>query len=973
MSQTTEIHNNKPITIQKLAKDCNVRFREIQKAVETIGGINMPKDIKRTRFTDSEAEKITEYIKNNPSNYSQSDTNNHRKDNNYKKSDNKSEQVHINEIARELGRRARDMQPIIEAMGTIPMPKHIPSARFSYKEAEEILAFGKNYQPVKKESFSEQQRRTKNSNEKKEYNGEVRHIKSKKPDSETTNKKLDSDKKEPKNSDEVKEKPKATTSTSTRSNTTLRPQRTGLKIVKKSKPKVEKRIARDYPKNNIKNTLTGESLAEIAERKAEKNRLKNKKTSVQKQKKDAGNKLNIFEERDFNSDQFYEAPEEKEVVLIDFRDEMNQDFRDEHEDSASKKQKAKGKGKAKKPVGRNSNAGNNNNQRNLIRTKTKRKKRRTDDIEKEVITSVEIPEDIRVYEFAEKTNREISEIIKVLFSLGEMVTKNDFLNKDKIDILAEEFEIEVKTVDLTEEYNYTKQYEETEEEESNLLEKAPVITIMGHVDHGKTSLLDKIRDDKANIADKEAGGITQHIGAYTIEHNGKPITFIDTPGHEAFSHMRKRGSEVTDVIIIVVAGDDGVKPQTKEAIKHAKESGAPIIVAVNKMDKESANIDMVKAQVAELELTPIDWGGDTEFIPISAKSGMGIDELLENILIQAEVLELQANPDRNAYATIIESSLEKGRGPVATVIVKNGTLKVGNTVVAGGSYGRIRALLDDRKQPIKEILPGGTGVVVGLDIVPPSGEDLVATDTEKEAKELAEKRKAHERHKALSESTKSTLEDLTNKIAEGQLKNLKVILKADVHGSLEALKNTLSELRNDEVKVSLIHTGVGGITESDIVMAGDSDDTVILGFNVRPTGAVKESAKQKGVDIKTYSVIYKLIDDVTAILQGMMSPIIEEENTGQANVKQVFKLSKGMVVAGCMVSDGQVIRGGYARLIRDGVVIAETTIHTLKRFKDDVNEVKRGYECGIGLHDVTDIRENDYIETFKKVEKQAVL
>lgn len=549
-----------------------------------------------------------------------------------------------------------------------------------------------------------------------------------------------------------------------------------------------------------------------------------------------------------------------------------------------------------------------------------------------------------------------------------MMTKNDFLGSDEIEILSEEFGVEVTVVDPKQAFNYEEDL--AEEIDENATERPPVITIMGHVDHGKTSLLDMIRNSK--VTQSEAGGITQHIGAYTIEQHGKPITFLDTPGHAAFSAMRQRGTDITDIIIIVVAADDGVKPQTEEVIKLAKESGAPIIVALNKMDKETANPDMVKAQMAERGISPADWGGDIEFIPISAKTGMGIDDLLENILITAEVLELKANVDAMAKATVVESSLEKGRGPVATVIVQNGTLKVGDYVVCGSSYGRVKALIDENAKQIKKIGPSHTAVVVGLNEVPPSGEVLMAMESDKDAKAYAQKRHEYDRHKELSLSTKSTLEDMTAMIAEGRLKTLKVVLKADVHGSLEAIRTSLNEMRNEEVKVNVISAGVGGITENDVELVGASENCVLLGFNVRPTGSVKALAKQRNVDIRTYSIIYQLLDDITGMLTGMMAPKFTEENTGQAEVRDTFKSPKGMV-AGCVVVDGKLVRGGLVRVIRKGVVVHEGELTSLKRFKDDVEEIGNGYECGVIIKGYDDVVVGDVIETFKKIEQKVTL
>ena len=607
------------------------------------------------------------------------------------------------------------------------------------------------------------------------------------------------------------------------------------------------------------------------------------------------------------------------------------------------------------------------------RPRKKHKKSQRADHNGEAVTYVEIPKEIRLYEFADKINKQPSEIIGKLFMLGMMTTKNDFLDEDAIEILADEFGIEVNIVDIQEAFDYVKAYDEEEEQldDTNLTVRAPVITIMGHVDHGKTSLLDYIRSSR--VAAGEAGGITQHVGAYMVNKNGKNITFIDTPGHEAFTAMRARGAKITDIVIIVVAADDGVKPQTKEAVSHAKAAGVPIIIAINKMDKEAANPDKVKSELAELDILSTDWGGTYEFVPISAKTGMGIDDLLEIVLLQAEILELKANAKANAKAAIIESSQQKGRGPVATVIVENGTLRVGDIVVAGVAYGKIRSITDDQGKILKEIKPGECGVIMGLSEIPEAGETLISVKTDKEAREYAHKKAEYLRQKELSKTTKVSLEELSEKIAEGELKSLPVIVKADVGGSLEAIKASLEKLRNDEIKVNIIHSGVGGITQSDVELARASENSVILGFNIRPTGEVKEKAKESGVEIKTYNVIYNLIDDVKAILSGLMSPVIHEEQLGQAQVRQVINVPKVGAIAGCMVTEGTINRGAKIRLIRNGVVVHEGTVSSLKRFKDDVREVARGFECGVGIDGYNDIREGDYIESFKEVEEQASL
>jgi len=724
-------------------------------------------------------------------------------------------------------------------------------------------------------------------------------------------------------------------------------KRPGLKIVKKRKPKVEESFS--IPQKQVNVSSYGKMSAEVLEELAQKK--KSKQTTVVAKKQEQGTKIDIFG----GSMAEVSMDMDDQVVLLDLNSTQRTPIAPEEPR----------KPRQPKPIGRNANKKQAPRGRKVSRDKRKKYTKSTH--EEEIVTHVEIPEDIRVYEFAEKLKRPMSDIIKVLFDLGMMMTKNDFLGNDEIEILSEEFGVEVTIIDPKDEFNYV---EEAKEEDPDATERPPVITIMGHVDHGKTSLLDAIRE--AKVTEGEAGGITQHIGAYTINQHGKAITFIDTPGHAAFGSMRQRGTDVTDIIVIVVAADDGVKPQTLEVIKMAQESGAPVIVALNKMDKETAQPDMVKGQMAEHGMNPVDWGGDVEFIPLSAKTGMGIDDLLENILLTADVLELKANEKAMAKAAVVESSLEKGRGPVATVIVQNGTLKVGDYVVCGSSYGRVKAMIDEHNKQIKSLKPSHTAIVAGLNEVPTSGEIMMAMKSDKEAKEYALKRHEYDRHKELSRSTKSTLEDMTSMIAEGKLKSLKIVLKTDVHGSLEAIKSSLMELRNDEVKVNVISSGVGGITENDVELVGNSENCVLLGFNVRPTGSVKASAKQKNVEIKTYSVIYQLLDDITMMLTGMMAPKYTEENTGQAEVREVFKIPKGMV-AGCVVVDGKLVRGGMVRVIREGVVTYEGELTSLKRFKDDVEEIGNGYECGVVISGYDDVVPGDVLETFKKVEQKVSL
>lgn len=735
-------------------------------------------------------------------------------------------------------------------------------------------------------------------------------------------------------------------------------KRVGLRIVKKrseeSKPQSAPQESQS-PTKGIKTlqALLGESEdSDILARKKKKEKKKPAPLSHKKNEQ----KIDLLGDRELSSHDFDE--EQEEVMLFDLT--IREEDLDREEEVSKKVDTDRIKVQRKTPF----------LDQGIRRSKKRKPKARVDSKRESVSGTIEIPEEIRAYEFADKTGKSIGEVIKVLFNLGLMITKNDFLDRDSIEILAEELELDVVIRNTSEALEYTAEVEETDEEE-NLEERPPVVTIMGHVDHGKTSLLDRIRNTR--IAAGEAGGITQHIGAYSVEKNGKKISFIDTPGHEAFTEMRARGAEVTDIVIIVIAADDGVKQQTIEALSHAKAANVPIIIAVNKIDKPEANPDKVKAEAAELGFSPLEWGGDYEFVHISARTGEGVDNLLETILLQAEILELKANREKAAKAVVIESSLEKGKGPVATIIVQNGTLTVGSSIVADTAYGRVRALLDDRGNAIQSVGPSEVAVVTGLSEAPAAGAILVSVENDSIAREYAEKRALYLRQKELSRSTKVSFDELSAMVAEGQLKTLPVIIKADTQGSLEAIRGSLEKLRNEEVKINVIHSGVGGITESDVVLAGASDNSVILGFNVRPTGSVKNRAKELGVEVKTYSIIYALLDDVKAVLGGMMSPVLEEEQTGQAEVRDTFTIAKVGTVAGCFVTDGSIQRGIKVRLIRQGVVVFTGNIASLKRFKDDAREVAKGYECGIMLEGYNDIQIGDVFETFKEVEKARKL
>ncbi|PAF49102.1 translation initiation factor IF-2 [Helicobacter sp. 12S02232-10] len=732
-------------------------------------------------------------------------------------------------------------------------------------------------------------------------------------------------------------------------------RRTGIRIVKKGND--EKTPAVTESKKYQYAPSAQEMLEELRneQEKGTKKSKKPLKPKIHNTHKIKEHKIDLLSDRDLKEVDAYDE-EQNEIMLFDLH---QQDIRDEEEENQVK-QAITDRIKVHKKNPWMSDG-------SIKRSTKRRRPPKQEALVKVAQSVISIPEEIRVYEFADIAGRSLAEVVKVLFNLGMMVTKNDFLDRDAIEILADEFKIEVSIQDTSGELEYVEQQQVSD----TLKERPPVVTIMGHVDHGKTSLLDKIRDTR--VAGGEAGGITQHIGAYMVEKNGKMISFIDTPGHEAFSQMRSRGAQVTDIAIIVIAADDGVKQQTIEAFNHAKSAGVQIIVAMNKMDKENANPDKLKAECAELGFNPIDWGGEYEFIPISARSGEGIDRLLETILIQAEVMELKADPYASPRAVILEGSVEKGRGPVATLIVQNGTLRVGDSIVADTAFGRVRALIDDQGRSVSELSPSWVAAVTGLSEVPSAGCILMGVENDSIAKEYAQKRATYLRQKELSKSTKVSFDELSQMVAKGQLKSIPIVVKADTQGSLEAIKASLQKLNNDEVEINIISSGVGGITESDIALAAASSNSLILGFNVRPTGVVKIKAKELGVEIKTYSIIYGLIDDVKALVSGLMSPLIEEENTGQAEVRNTFMISKIGTIAGCMVTEGIIARGINVRLIRDGVVIHTGAIASLKRFKDDAKEVAKGYECGIMLENYNDIQVGDIFETYKEVQKAQVI
>ncbi len=581
------------------------------------------------------------------------------------------------------------------------------------------------------------------------------------------------------------------------------------------------------------------------------------------------------------------------------------------------------------------------------------------EIAKKAPVKVLIPDEISVGELASRMKKTAAEVVKCLMKNGVMASVSQLIDFDTAAIIAEEMgcKVEKEVVVTIEE----KLIDTAEDKEEDLVPRAPVVVVMGHVDHGKTSLLDYIR--KTRVASGEAGGITQHIGAYQVEVKGKPITFLDTPGHEAFTSMRARGAMVTDIAILVVAAEDGIMPQTVESINHAKAAGIPIIVAINKMDKPDANPERIKQQLTEYEMVAEDWGGDTIICPISAKTGMGIDNLLEMVILTAEMQELKANPNRAAQGTVIEARLDKGRGPVATLLVQNGTLHQGDIIIAGTAVGRVRAMVDDKGQRLEKAGPSVPVEITGLGEVPGAGNTFNAVADERLARELVEQRKAEEKAKANAPIQKVSLEDLFSQIQAGEMKELNIIVKADVQGSAEAVKSSLEKLSNDEVRVRVIHSGVGAINESDVMLAATSK-AIIVGFNVRPDAAARDNAARSHVDMRMYRVIYDAIGEIEAAMKGMLAPKFREALIGHAEVRQTYKVSGIGTVAGCYVQDGKIQRGCQVRVVRDGVVIHEGELASLQRFKDAVKEVASGYECGMSIEKFNDIKVGDIIECF---------
>lgn len=583
----------------------------------------------------------------------------------------------------------------------------------------------------------------------------------------------------------------------------------------------------------------------------------------------------------------------------------------------------------------------------------------------EAVKEITYSDSLTVGQLANLLHKNSSEIIKFLFMMGNMSTINTVLSDDDIELICMEFGVEVHKEVIIDEDDIEEQIGNIEEDDSKMVPRPPVVTIMGHVDHGKTTLLDTIR--KANVTSGEFGGITQHIGAYQVSLKGRKVTFLDTPGHEAFTAMRARGAQVTDIVIIVVAADDGVMPQTKEAVDHAKAAGVPIVVAVNKIDKPGANPDRIMSEMAELGIMPEEWGGDTIFMNVSAKQGTGVSDLLETVLLVADMAELKANPDQLASGTVIEAKLDKGRGPVATLLVQRGTLHSGDSIVVGTSYGRVRKMTNDKGMEIKKAEPSCPVEIIGLNDVPRAGDVFMAYDNYKKAQEIASHRLEKQIEKERNATSAMSLEDLAKKIDEGDVKEINVLIKADVQGSAEALKASMERLEVDTVRVNVIRSTVGTITESDILLASASN-AIIYGFNIRPSAAIRKKAEEEGIEIRLHNIIYKALEELESAMKGMLAPVYEEVVIGQAEVRQIYKVSKVGTIAGCKVVDGHIKRDCKVRLIREGIVIYDGKLGSLRRFENDVKEVQNGFECGMTIENYNDIKVDDIIEAYEDQE-----
>ncbi len=772
------------------------------------------------------------------------------------------------------------------------------------------------------------------------------------------------------------------------------------KDLKDSKKAVEekKRVVKDAPKESKEKEQKSEEeeIKKLEEIKKAKEKLEKKlKEQITQKRKKVSKVVHVKEEKDKKPEQPREKAEVKDTdkriepkvepkIEIDTKDKKTKekDFKHKPDEDKKKKRKVKrfktifDKKKKLKDVeitdeldlGKEG-IGEKGIEAEDKKEKVKKKKVSTMPIAKESKRKIKLESDeITVGDFAKIINVKSGELIKKLMENGIMATINNSIDIDTAALIATEFGYEVEKVTNVEE-KIISTFSQADKEE-DLVPRPPIVTIMGHVDHGKTSLLDRIR--QTNVTATEAGGITQHIGAYRVEIDDNIITFIDTPGHEAFTAMRARGAQVTDIVVLIVAADDGVMPQTIEAIQHAQAAEVPIIVAINKIDKANANPEKVINQLMEYSLIPEELGGDTLFVKVSAKTGEGIKELLEAILIQAEMLELKANPNKNAKGYVIEAKLEKGRGSVATILVSEGTLKIGDSLVAGTHFCKVRAMIDYRGKRIKEATPSTPVEILGFSGVPEAGEVVFALKSEKEAKELIAHRINKSKEKEMAQKQKISLEDLQKQILQGELKELNVIIKTDVQGTADAIKLSLEKLKTEEVGVKIVATGVGGITEGDVLLA-QASHAIIIGFNVRPDSKARKLAEREKIEIKTYSIIYELIDDIKKALEGLLEPEFEEEYHGRAEVRQLFNVPKVGVVAGCYVVDGKITRNSKIRLLRDNVIVFEGELASLKRFKDDVKEVQAGYECGMGIANFNDLKVGDIIEAYSMVEKARTL
>ncbi|WP_431799340.1 translation initiation factor IF-2 [Halobacillus andaensis] len=647
------------------------------------------------------------------------------------------------------------------------------------------------------------------------------------------------------------------------------------------------------------------------------------------------------------------------TVENDVKGKLDQAFGKSQSQAKPANNKPAGNQQKQQPKGKNNNKSGKSNRKNQRPPQKQHGSKNDKPKQKQTPEKITYSGSLTVSELAKKLNKDSTEIIKNLMMLGVMATKNQDLDADSIELICAEYNVEVEEevlVDETDIENLT-----VEDAPEDLQERPAVVTIMGHVDHGKTTLLDSIRHTK--VTEGEAGGITQHIGAYQVEENDKKITFLDTPGHAAFTSMRSRGAQVTDIAILVVAADDGVMPQTREAINHAKAAEVPIIVAVNKMDKEGANPDRIMQELMEYELISEDFGGDTIFVKMSAVQGEGIDELLEMIVLVSEMEEFKANPNRPAFGTVIEAELDKGRGPVATLLVQNGTLNVGDAIVVGNTYGRVRAMVNDLGRRVKTAAPSTPVEITGLNNVPQAGDRFLVFEDEKKARSIGEARAQKQLEADRSSTAKVSLDDLFSQIKEGEIKDINLILKGDVQGSVEALAGSLEKIEVEGVKVKIIHTGVGAITESDISLAAASN-AIVIGFNVRPDGNARKAAESEDVEIRLHNIIYKVMEEIEAAMKGMLDPEYEEKIIGQVEVREIFKVSKIGTIAGSYVTDGKITRNSGIRVIRDGVVIYEGEIDALKRYKDDAKEVMQGYECGITVKNFNDLKVGDIIEPY---------